>query len=395
MKKLIIILLFLILYSTAQAATRTIDSDATNWSAGTSWVEGVAPTASDTVVANASSASITIDTTTCVASTMVLTNYTGTMTFGAGNKLTVTTTVTFVSGMTLSGTGTLQLSVSATITSGGLTFPGSIIFDGGTWTLADAWTVTGSATSQTSAVILNAQSLAIGGSLTLTGANITGTTALTLNGTGTWSSSVSSATIANNLTINTAGTITLGTNVGYLTGTLTYTSGTIVNTDSTLNLTGSSTLNTSGMTWNNISCLTASTITLTSNLTCGGVLRTAGLSISFAGSYDISCATLRIDIGATITLVASRTLTASTNLWIQGGGSSTTTIRSSISSTATNLTFQGTSANQIVSVATFTDINASGSAQGIDNWYGGTLTRTTNIINRTSSSINDLFGVIN
>ncbi len=523
MKKLpILLLLGLLLFPCfSYAATRTISDTGGNWSAVGTWVEGIAPTSADAVVAQADGTSgpLALDNTTNACSTLILTNYTNTMTFTAGQKLTVTTTVTFVSGMTLTGTGTLQLSNTATINSGTLTFPGDIIFDGGTWTLANNWTVTGSVTATASAAnTLNSNTMNIGGSITATG-SIAGTTNLVLNGTGTWSAT-STTGIANNLTINTAGTITISGTVYYRTGTLTYTAGTIDNTGSTLEIRGSSvTLNTSGMSWNNVSTIgTSMTITLSSNLNItgnlyneaiatmngafnvnvGGDLTTNGayytgtativlngtgtwsatapltdyiscdLTINttgtitlgtnviyragtltyvagtivntnstliiahsatldtsgmhwnnvtlrqtfvntltlasdlicdgtfevlesvpstLSGAYDISCATLNVEKGATLTLVASQTLTASTNLYINGSGVVATTIQSTVASNATNLVYQGTAANCKVFAATFTDIDASGSAQGIDNWYGGTLTRTTNITNRTSADI--------
>ena len=69
-----------------------------------------------------------------------------------------------------------------------------------------------------------------------------------------------------------------------------------------------------------------------------------------------------------------------------------------MASTAFNLVFNGTTTNCSIYRATFTDVNASGSAIGLDNWYGGTLTRTTNITNRTSADIGgttqNVFGII-
>jgi hypothetical protein len=70
---------------------------------------------------------------------------------------------------------------------------------------------------------------------------------------------------------------------------------------------------------------------------------------------------------------------------LSGNAFNSCTIRSTIASSDTFLTYQGTAANCKIAGMTFTDVNASGSAQALDNWYGGTLTRTTNIINRTTA----------
>ena len=394
MKKLLssLLLLGLIIFNPLkiEAATRTIDSDATNWSSASSWVEGAVPLNTDDVVANASSASITIDTTTCVASTMVLTGYTGTMTFTAGQKLTVTTTVTFASGMTIAGTGTLQLSNSATITSAGKTFTGNLIFDAGVWILADSWVVTGSVIGQTSTNTFNGNTLTIGGSLTAT-RSILGTTNLVLNGTGILSCSTSSFSIANNININTAGTITIGTIFGFEDGTFTYTAGTVdaSTNSSTLIISDSCTMNTNGISWYNIeSSFINETITLGSNLSCTGSLTIhSGDSWISSGAYDISCGTLILQVGSTFSMVSSRTLSVSTSMFLEGINTDITTIKAVTTSTAFNLDYNGTAANCQVYEVTFTDVDASLSAQGIDNWYGGTLTRTTNITNRTSADI--------
>ena len=175
-------------------ATRTISDAGGNWNAVGTWVEGAVPSSSDNVVATATSGQVTVNITTAVCSTLILTNYVAQMTFTAGMKLTVTTTVTFVAGMSLAGTGTLQISDTGTITSAGLIFPGSIIFYGGTFTLADTWTVTGNVKNQGNNSVLNGNTLNIGGNLTLISYDVSGTTNIVLNGTGTWSSSYQSST---------------------------------------------------------------------------------------------------------------------------------------------------------------------------------------------------------
>jgi hypothetical protein len=85
---------------------------------------------------------------------------------------------------------------------------------------------------------------------------------------------------------------------------------------------------------------------------------------------------------------------------LNGSASSgTNTIKSSTASSPFYLNYGGTAVNGMCYSMVFTDVDASGSAQVIDNWYGGTLTRTTNITNRSSADIgggttSDVFGII-
>lgn len=128
-------------------ATRTIANGGGNWSATGTWVEAAVPTNADDVVATATSGQVTVDTTTCVCKTLILTNYVNTMTFTAGMILSVAGNVTFVSGMTLAGTGTLNISSVSTLTMGGLTFPGNFIPGyNGTLTLGGTLVIAGNLT---------------------------------------------------------------------------------------------------------------------------------------------------------------------------------------------------------------------------------------------------------
>ncbi|MEK9135041.1 MAG: hypothetical protein AAB451_01975, partial [Patescibacteria group bacterium] len=95
--------------------------------------------------------------------------------------------------------------------------------------------------------------------------------------------------IRNNLTINTAGTITFasGNTFSYNTGTLTYTAGTVVTTGNTLNNQGiATTFACSGITWNNVTITGTVTVTLSENLNVTGLLTlvSAGQSLVINGS---------------------------------------------------------------------------------------------------------------
>lgn len=293
-------------------ATRTISDAGGNWSANATWVEGSPPDATMDVVATGTSGNITIDQTTCVCKTMVLTNYVGLMTFTAAKVLTVSGSVTFVATQTLAGTGTLAFNAAGTLTMGGLTFPGNLTLSGATLTLAEDLHITNSFTSYTGTNIMNGNTCYIGGSLTGT-VNLSGTTSLILNGTGTLSTTTG-ATISNPITINTAGTITLGTYIGIRNCVFIYTAGTINYGTSILKIYENNTLNTNGMSFYNVVLVTTSTTTLSSNLTLVGSL-TSG-----AGTNVMNGNTCYIGGSLTATVALSGT----TNLEMNGSGTIST-----------------------------------------------------------------------
>lgn len=188
------------------------------------------------------------------------------------------------------------------------------------------------------------------------------------------------------------------------TGTLTYGTGQILLT--TANVTfassfhlagsgehrqnGNGTLTSAGLTIPNYRISGSSALTLADALTIAGAFELAG-QLTVAGAFDIACADFRCgSTGAqSHTFVAGQTLTVSNSLmlvttypWLY-----TNTVKSSSASSPTYLDYNGTAANCKVFGFTFTDIDASSSAQGIDNWMGGALTRTSNITNRTSADI--------
>lgn len=404
MKKLLIVITLLFVCGIAHGATRTISDAGGNWSEVGTWVEGAVPTSADAVVAqgDGTSGNVVIDTTTCATSTMILTNYVGQMTFTTGQKLTVTTTVTFVAGMSFgAGQGTLQINNNATINSGGKTFPGNLAFDVGTFTLANNWTIQGDLVSNSGgADRLNANTLYVGGNITQ-GASGTfyGTTTIVMNGNGTWSAADSVAYMNNPLIFNTAGTIIIGANVYYRTSVLTYTSGTIDTTTNSSKLHNPATslmLDTDGMNWYDIYMDYAGgsrTITLTGDLSCthNFVVQPAVFPyeyiITTEGNYNISCANFYLERGMSWSQLSGTTLTVSDGLYLNGVSDLTMTMSAVTPTSHFHLDYNGTTDNCRVYEMTFTDVDASPSTQGIDNWYGGTLTNTTNITNRTSADI--------
>ncbi len=366
-------------------ATRTISDAGGNWNSVGTWVEGAVPTSADAVVATGTSGNLTINVTNAICLTFIMTSYVGTLTISGTNKLTVNSTLTFVSGMGLSGNGILGLgNTVATITSGGLTIPFSMITSGGGKTLGDNWDVDNNFT-QVSSTTFNSNTLYLGANFTQQ-SNISGTTNIILDGTGIWSCSSSSVYCYLNITINTAGTITLGANTGIRGGTLTYTAGTIdVTTNSnSLNIgSANTTLSADGINWYKMSLALANSIlTLTNNLTCTNTMTLVN-GLSFAGNYNISVDILAIttNSGLNFKFVAGTTLTVATSIISLNQSPLTSTIMSVTPSSAFNLVYNGTLANLKVVGVTFTDVDASGSAVPIFNWHGGALTRTANIYN--------------
>ena len=272
---------FIFSASSAQAATRTISDAGGNFNSTSTWVEGVVPTASDDVVATATSGPLTVNVAS-VAKTINFTNYTNTLTMN--NTLTVSGNVTLVSAMTISGTSGLIINAASTITSNTKVWPNDLTLSTGitygvTYTLADNLTASGNVnfayTSDHSPTI-NGSTINVGGNLTISSASgfVTGTTNIVMNGTGTWSSS--GGQLRNNLTFNTAGTITISGNVYYNTGTIAWVSGTAAGTG-TLVSSVATTFNTSTFAWPNVTLNGSNngannTFTLNSDLTVTGNL---------------------------------------------------------------------------------------------------------------------------
>lgn len=423
MKKILFIILFLFICAKAEAVTYYAINAGGNWTAGGTWsvvsakdasrVGGAtAPTNADTcylddysgnVTINGASACLTLDmngngayggtlafgTQTLTVSGVAtlrgaMTNTSGTLVVVGGVTLAATPTGTFPL-LTLTPTADNTLMTGATFTWGGaLKFNAAkIIKLSGSW--INTGLVTFSAATNLNYNASSAETLTTNGGLTMTSASGTTPTAtIIIGGTeGIWSSS---GGLSNNLTFNCT-TATVSGAVNYKTGTITYTAGTITTTSSTLGINGDCTLNTNGMTWDNITIVATSIITLSSNLTCG-ILRSNNINTTFAGAYNISCGTLNLTLttGArTFTLVAGQTLTITTNLYLNSQAGLTWTIQSSTTS-FTYFNYTGTTSNCKVFATTFTYVDASG-GNPIDNWYGGTLTNCVNITNRTSADI--------
>ncbi|HTP57237.1 MAG TPA: hypothetical protein VMJ72_03135, partial [Candidatus Paceibacterota bacterium] len=264
-----------------------------------------------------------------------------------------TGTLTYTSGTVTTTGSTLTVAASATLDTNGITWSSVTMSGDGTYTLSSDLTLNGTLSlgASTNVTTINGSNIHDGGSLTFAGTtgNTAGTTPIVLNGTGTWSATgpcSGGGGIRNDLTIDTAGTITISGTVCYNTGTLTYTSGTVTTTSSTLNVAASTTLDTDGIGWNNVTLSGTSTDTLSSDLTVNGTLTVSGIT-TFGGSGGLvlgSASTWAgssaVSLRGSLTLGSGMTRTYTGDLTFTST-SGTTTITPNGTSLASALTFNG------------------------------------------------------
>jgi hypothetical protein len=348
-----------------------------NWSSANTWsatssagVDNAGPPTNviNCVFDSGAVAKVSVDTATCVAKTVTCQSASNNLEFVAAKALAVSGNVTFYAGMTITGTGTLSIMSSSNLTLGvGNIFSGLLLFaTGAVPTLADDWMVTGLFTNGATTKVLNGYQITCNGGMSILGA-ISGSTNIILGG-GTWSGS---GAISNNLTIQPeAANVIVSGSVAYNTGTLTYIASgsgkTVTTTGSTLALTSVPTLNTEGINWSTIS--TTVGFTLLSHLTCN-ILSVLGIA-PFVGAYNITCDIFRFgssSVNRTITFNAGVTLTVIIRLLI--ASSLGCILTSDTLSSPFYLNYQGTQVNCNVAGVTFTDVDASGSAIPIDNWW--------------------------
>jgi len=407
-----------------------------NWSDNATWGGAGHPIAGDvatinatmtgTVTVNAASACTTLDTTnnggTLAFTNQILTvsglsTLQGTMT-GSGGSLNANGGVTLLSSITSSAIN-LRIGGASTLTSNGFTWGGPFLTSlSGTVTLKGNWVVTGLYSNTANTCTLNrtgvgdGDELACNGGITVSGALI-GTTALIIGGTG--KTIRFTGLLQNNLTFNcTSATIfTGGTNL-YSAGTITHTAGTITTTSSTIQLQGSCGFNTSGMTWGAVTMSSTGTptITLTSDFNCTSFVLVQNSVCSFSGAYDISVGSLGFNTGvnaSALKIPSGQTLTVTTRLFMLGTyldifSVVSRTLQAVTASSTIYLDYLGAASDCCVVAASFVDVDASGSAQPIDDWYqaqttGATLTRVVNIASKTSDDIgggttSNVFGFI-
>jgi len=204
-------------------------------------------------------------------------------------------------------------------------------------------------------------------------------TANLILGGGTWSGGSAvqcNLILAGNITIS--GTVFFGNSA---TPTLTYSSGTITTTGSTLSLQGSVNLNTNGVTWNILSISSGGTVilTLTSNLNAVTLTQTSGI-LTETGAFNLSLSSATFN-GGTVTWAANQTISISNSLTMFN-----ITFKSGTASSPLYVQYTGVKSSQNIFSMIFTDVQATGNK--LYNYNGSTLTRTSNIVNVNASNIN-------
>ena len=263
----------------------TVSTGGGNWNSPSTWVGGSVPTTGDTVDFTATSGNLTVN----VASVCAGINFTNyplgkTVTFNALLQVSGPINLGTVNTYSQAGASGIQANTTATHTSGGVIWSRLWAFAGvsQTHTLADSFNFTGSLNlNGVTSITINGNTINTANLLSTTTATTSGSTNIVFNGTGTWSNS-STGYIQNNITVSTSGILTIGANVYYRTGTLTYTGGTVDTTtnNSSLRLTSSTTLSTNGILWNAITTTGTTILTLTSNLNTT-ILNVNNVSLTF------------------------------------------------------------------------------------------------------------------
>ena len=256
----------------------------TNWSTTSGGASGasVPTTADDAIWDSNSGAGNVVINVASVAKSIDFSTFTGTVDFQ--NTLAVAGNMTLGTGMSFAnttGSPVLRVTAAGTLTSNGVVFPYdfSVAAANVTITLADDWECRNFTHDvSTSNPIINDNRFFINGDLTNLNTNryLRGTTIFEMKGTGSISTSYSSAFfLVENLVINTTGTITISTNLSGITstGVFTYTSGTVITAGITLYLRGTI-YDFDGIIFENLYIPSFLTITLLSDLTYTDTLST-------------------------------------------------------------------------------------------------------------------------
>lgn len=300
-------------------AIRTISNTGGNWNSTATWVGGVVPVAADSVAATATSGNLTVTADASIQG-VNFTNYVGTFAVNSGVTLSFSASVSpliMVAGMAIAptSTGTLSFATSSTgtpLTSGGLTWPGSLSFlasTGRTYVLGDAWSIDGNLTfratlSAATPITMTSFSIRVRGNVTVGDTvsatrypAVSGTTTIILDTSATTTITTNNTTVATvvpfrtPLTIIAPGTIVFSTPTAKLAlGNVTYTAGTVTTTGSTIHWNTPQTLATSSMTWSSAIVITSTTLSLSTalNISSTGSLSLLGNCVINTSDINLS-----------------------------------------------------------------------------------------------------------
>lgn len=375
--KTLLLLLSILLPELLSGAQRIVGVGGGNVNAGGTYVGGVAPGTTDTVICAITSGGLTINLVTTIGKLDCQSGYVGTLTMTFA--LTVGGDITLQSGMGISGSSGLSMSATGTIASNGKTWPNAFTTSGTstTKTLSSKFTVTGLVTvSGTTAITFTGDTLFVNGGVTGT-VNTSGTTLFYLQGgTCTYSGS----TLSNNVVVNGSVTIAAfafaGSSFKYLSGSVTC--------NNTVTVSTNSTFDTNGMSFSSFTLSATLTLTVNSLLTISSTLTiNAAVTATFAGTAGFTCATLSrgSSTGATVyTLAAGNTYTITTALNMNtsnlAAASHSTIVCGTVNGTKAILTLRAGATQKLAGV-NVTDIDCSG---GQTLWsFDGVITRCTNV----------------
>ncbi len=302
----------------------------------------------------------------------------------SGNVAYDTGTLLYTSGTVTTTGSTVTVIRSTTFNTSGMTWNNINFQQTMTVTLSSNFNLSGtlSIAATTTTTTINGFAINCSGSFTVNGSGnfCTGTTNIVMNGTGNLGAATSgSGTCRNNLTINSAGTITMLAFFSYRTGTFTFDTTTNSNT---LQLKDAScTLDVAGITWMTIAITAAITITLNGILYASGTMSTTQ-TVTFTGGSGFSVKSFTCTTaGRTITLEAGDVYDVSPNgngaLTLTGTAASPIILTSNSGSVQAILTLHNLAGTtQDVSFVTATRINSEND-QTIWN-RKGTLTTASN-----------------
>src|SRR3990167_2638708 len=187
---------------------------------------------------------------------------------------------------------------------------------------------------------VNSNTMTLKGNVTteISMGKLLGTTAIVLGGTGTVTLTKK---IDNDITINTAGTVTFANSTHLFGGNFTYTAGTVVTGTSTVSFDGGKNVNSGTIGWNNFTTTAdTGTVTLTGNLDVNAIL-------TISSGSTLSCGSNTINLAGNFTRTG--TFTAGTSTIIFDG---TSTVAGT--TTFNNFTIANTATVHLTSTQTFT-----------------------------------------